>query len=230
LKRQSIEYNFILEGEGWRYRGTHWNLPLLPAPALAGDIQFSNAATALAALEELGAGMKITAQAVAHGLTQVQLTGRFQVLKSGPQAPTWILDVAHNQDAARVLARNLSATAGNGKTYAIAGILADKDAAAIAEALRDCFDGWWCSSIEGARGQSGAALAEIIATQVTAPVTAAVTVESACAAARGVASPADRIVVFGSFHTVGPALDWLEAQGFVPPTRQPEYTSAPRNT
>src|SRR5262249_27288329 len=48
LKRQSIEYNYIREGGGWRYRGTQWNLPLLPAPALAGDIQFSNAAVSLA--------------------------------------------------------------------------------------------------------------------------------------------------------------------------------------
>src|SRR5580692_2111719 len=45
LKRLAIEYNYILEGSGWRYRGTRWDLPLLPAPALEGDIQFANAAT-----------------------------------------------------------------------------------------------------------------------------------------------------------------------------------------
>ncbi len=53
LKRLAIEYNYVLDGAGWRYRGTHWNLPHLPAPALKGDIQFTNAATALAALEEI---------------------------------------------------------------------------------------------------------------------------------------------------------------------------------
>src|SRR6266403_1634843 len=37
LKRLAIEYNYILEGVGWRYRGTHWDLPRLPAPALLGD-------------------------------------------------------------------------------------------------------------------------------------------------------------------------------------------------
>ena len=53
LKRLAIEYNYILEGAGWRYRGTRWDLPHLPAPALKGNIQFANAATALAALEEI---------------------------------------------------------------------------------------------------------------------------------------------------------------------------------
>jgi dihydrofolate synthase / folylpolyglutamate synthase len=228
LKRQSIEYNFILEGEGWRYRGTHWNLPLLPAPALAGDIQFSNAATAIAALEELGQGIKIPAAAVARGLQNVELTGRFQCIEATASSPAWILDVAHNEDAARVLARNLNSMPRNGKSYAVCGILADKDAASIAEALKDCFDGWWCASIDGARGQSGEALAAIIAAKVTAPLQAAETVAAACAAARAAATPADRIVVFGSFHTVGPALNWLEAQGLVPPSAQPEYTSPPR--
>src|ERR1700676_4330757 len=53
LKRLAIEYNYILEGSGWRYRGTRWDLPLLPAPALLGDVQYANAATAIAALEEI---------------------------------------------------------------------------------------------------------------------------------------------------------------------------------
>src|ERR1700723_2069290 len=51
-----------------------------------------------------------------------------------------------------------------------------------------------------------------------------------CAAALAHANPSDRILVFGSFHTVGPALDWLEAHDFLPRTEIPEYTAAPRAT
>lgn len=228
LRRQGIEYNFILEGEGWRYRGTRWNLPLLPAPSLAGEIQFSNAAAALAALEELDARTPIPASAVIRGLTNVSLHGRFQIIRLGKGAPTFILDVAHNEDAARVLARNLKGNLGAGKTYAVCGILADKDAGAIAMALKDCFAGWWCASIGGDRGQSGNALAEIVGSQVSAEVHAADSVEAACEGALAQASGEDRIAVFGSFHTVGPALDWLEARGLVPQVRQHEYTLAPR--
>jgi dihydrofolate synthase / folylpolyglutamate synthase len=227
LKRLAIEYNYILEGDGWRFRGNRWNLPLLPAPALLGDIQFANAATAVAALEEIGPRLKVTAAAVAQGLSQVRLAGRFQVLKPQNASPTWILDVAHNPEAARVLAHNLSANPVAGKTLAVCGILADKDAVAIASILGQCFEAWWCASLDGARGRSGEALAQVVRTQTANAVLAADNVPSACAAACANANSHDRIVVFGSFHTVGPALDWLEAAGLMPGAPVPEYTSPP---
>src|SRR5277367_3143576 len=107
LKRLAIEYNYIRDGAGWRYRGTHWDLPHLPAPALLGEVQFSNAATAIAALEEISPRLNIPATAIARGLIEVQLAGRFQWLPPGAASPAWVLDVAHNPDAASVLARNL---------------------------------------------------------------------------------------------------------------------------
>ena len=224
LKRLAIEYNYVLDGAGWRYRGTHWDLPHLPAPALSGDIQFTNAATALAALEELAPRLEIPAAAIARGLTGAHLAGRFQIIAPGRGSPTWVLDVAHNPDAARVLARNLHANPISGKTLAVCGILADKDAAGIGSELDHCIDAWWCASIDGARGRSGQLLAETLRDEVQAPIAAADDVAGACAAAFGAASPQDRIVVFGSFHTVGPALDWLESQGLLPATARPEYT------
>ena len=215
LKRPSIEYNFILEGEGWRYRGSRWELPLLPAPALQGQIQFSNAACALAALEELDGRISINAQAVERGLRDVRLTGRFQVINPAGGGSAWILDVAHNPDAAHVLVRNLYATPPTGRTLAVCGILGDKDAAAITAALRDCVDAWWCASLEGARGRTGQALAEVVSKIATVPVAHADSVSAACAAASAAAGPADRVLVFGSFHTVGLALDYLDGRGLL---------------
>jgi dihydrofolate synthase / folylpolyglutamate synthase len=224
LKRLAIEYNYILEGSGWRYRGTRWDLPLLPAPALKGDIQFANAATALAALEELAPRLRVSAAAVAQGLEQARLPARFQLIN--PRAkPAWVLDVAHNPDAARVLVRNLRSAHISGRTYAVCGILADKDAAAIAAILCDSIDAWWCASIDGARGRSGEDLAQAVRAAVRVSVHAADSVAAACAAAAAAANSHDRIVVFGSFHTVGPALDWLEAAGLLPPAALPEYTA-----
>lgn len=117
-----------------------------------------------------------------------------------------------------------------GRTLAVCGILADKDAAGIAAQLRDCIDAWWCASTDGARGQSGVELAEKVRTEVTAPVEAMDSLAAACTAASSAAMAGDRIVVFGSFHTVGPALDWLEARDLLPPDSLPEYTAAPRAT
>jgi dihydrofolate synthase/folylpolyglutamate synthase len=239
LKRLGVEFDYTVEGDAWRYRGVQWDLPNLPAPALAGDMQFANAATAIAALEEIAileradARLAISAAAVAQGLRQVRLVARFQVIPpTKPSAPTWILDVAHNPAAARVLANNLRQRQGSGagRTFAVCGILADKDAAGIAAELRDCVDAWWCAATDGARGQSGAELAEKVRAQVAAPVEVADGISAACAAASRLAAAGDRIVVFGSFHTVGPALDWLEAQELLPPAALPEYTAAPRAT
>jgi dihydrofolate synthase / folylpolyglutamate synthase len=224
LKRLAIEYNYILEGLGWRYRGTHWDLPHLPAPALLGDIQFTNAATAIAALEEISPRLTITDAAVAQGLSQVRLLGRFQVIKPAAVSPTWVLDVAHNPDAARMLERNLNASPVPGRTLGVCGILADKDASGIAEILDVSIDEWWCASLDGARGRSGEELAQAVRSKVATNVTAADSVAAACAAALKAATPQDRIVVFGSFHTVGPALDWLETTGMLPPAALPEYT------
>ncbi len=221
LKRFGIEYHCERGANDWRYRGSRWNLPHLPAPALRGDVQFANAAAAIAALEELPLRTAVDAAVVGRGLRSARLTARFQMIEP-PQAgaPAWILDVAHNRDAARVLAANLRATRIAGRTLAVCGILADKDAAAIIEELCGCIDAWWCASLEGARGQSGAHLACEVRRHVDAHVESADDIPAACAAALAAARSGDRIVVFGSFHAAGPAIDWLEAQGL--------YTAVPR--
>jgi dihydrofolate synthase/folylpolyglutamate synthase len=228
LKRLGVEFGFARQSASqWHYRGPRWNLPGLPPPALAGEVQFANAAAALAALEELDPRLGISAAAIGRGLRSAHLAGRFQILAPAPGKPTWILDVAHNPDAARVLRANLRTLPRAGRTIAICGILADKDARGIAAALGGCFDAWWLASTEGARGTSAAALARRIADEVHVPVAIAGDVAGACAAAASAAGPADRLVAFGSFHTVGPALDWLESQGLLPPEALPEYTGAP---
>ena len=230
-KRLGSEYSYLREGVAWHYRGSRWNLPRLPAPALIGETQYANAATALAALEEIDARLPIPAAAVVLGLERVRLTARFQVIPPArPGAPTWILDVAHNPAAARVLAGNLRDRPIAGRTLAVCGILTDKDAAGVAAELRDCIDAWWCVSTEGERGRSGLALAETVRREVAAPVASSVSTPAGCAAALAHAKPEDRILVFGSFHTVGPALDWLEAHDFLSRTEGPEYTAAPRAT
>jgi dihydrofolate synthase / folylpolyglutamate synthase len=223
LKRPGSEYRYDTNADGtWEFYGSRWSLPRLPAPALAGDAQYANAATAVAALEELVARFTIPAAAVAQGLIGVRLPARFQVIvPATPGAPTWILDVAHNPAAARLLASNLRGLASTGRTLAVCGILADKDAAGVAAELRDCIDAWWCVPTEGERGRSSASLAATVAlalaAPVAAPVEAAASIAAGCAAALANANRHDRIVIFGSFHVVGPAMDWLEANAVLSP-------------
>jgi len=208
---------------GWDYRGLKVTLSGLPPSALAGDIQYRNAATALAALEALEAVpaapvarlkrvlAPLTAVNAAQGLLSVHLPGRFQVV---PGEVEWILDIAHNEPAAQVLAAQLRARAlppgaqRAARTIAVIGVLADKDAAAIAAALQGVIDHWVVCALPGARGSSAAALAARLG-RPGSTVTLAASVGEGCERARAQARPGDRIVVCGSLHTVGPALQWL---------------------
>jgi dihydrofolate synthase/folylpolyglutamate synthase len=200
----------------------------LPWPALRGAHQLRNAAAALAAIEALKGRLHVDQQAVRRGLTTVQLAGRFQIV---PGRPAIILDVAHNPHAARSLALALrehealretpaesSGAQGPGReiahrprTVAVMGMLRDKDAPAVVEALAGVIDHWFLVSTTGARGQSAETLqANAFAAIAPGDTTLRETVATALDAAVAAASPDDRIVVFGSFLVVADALRWLE--------------------
>jgi dihydrofolate synthase / folylpolyglutamate synthase len=199
----------------WGYRGRRLSLPDLPPSVLAGSIQYRNAATALAALEALAmdAGSAAAAQVVAAldaptvaaALRRVRLAGRFQIV---PGPVEWILDIAHNEPAAEVLAAQLRERPCQGRTLGVVGILGDKDAPAIALALRPALDRWFLCGLEGPRGISAAELARRLEPIVHDPVLSD-SVQAGCEAASAAARAGDRVVVCGSVHTVGPALEWL---------------------
>lgn len=188
----------------WDYRDVQGALPGLPAPALAGAIQYRNAATALAALRVFFSGRNLEREAVATALAAVRLPGRFQIV---PGAVEWVLDVAHNAPAAAVLAEAL-AQRDERRTIAVAGMLGDKDVAAVGQLLNRHIDQWVLCSIAEPRGLSGAELRQRLGS-LRAPSELAADVPCGCERARELSRDGDRVLVFGSFHTVGPALQWL---------------------
>ena len=190
----------------WEYHGLSVNLGDLPASALKGSIQYRNASASLAAIEALG-GYTLNEQAVREALHTVRLAGRFQIV---PGPVEWILDIAHNEPAARVFAEHVRQRplSGEGRTYAVVGILADKDAREIVSALEPLVDHWVLCSLSGPRGSSASELAARIRLSDD-EVTLATSVEEGCEIARAAAVPGDRVIVFGSVYTVGPALEWL---------------------
>jgi dihydrofolate synthase/folylpolyglutamate synthase len=188
----------------WDYVDADGALSGLPAPALAGVVQVGNAATALAALRALSPRLVLQRSAVERGLSEVQLPGRFQRVRDRAGFE-WILDVAHNPQAAEALAANLARWPAGGRTMAVCGMLADKDVAGVLRPLRDHVDRWFAATTDGARGLPDAELAGR-AMAVGLEMTPAGSVAEAMRMAAAEAREGDRIVVFGSFHTVGPAL------------------------
>ncbi|HRP74591.1 MAG TPA: bifunctional tetrahydrofolate synthase/dihydrofolate synthase [Rhodocyclaceae bacterium] len=193
----------------WRYqdvpaRGKLLRRGGLAYPALRGANQLLNASAVLAALELLRERIPVSMQAVRQGLMMVELPGRFQVL---PGKPAVVLDVAHNPQAAGVLAENLSNMGFYPETWAVFGAFGDKDVEGIASLLRNRIDHWLLASLPGPRGLSAEALrARLERAGITEAVECFDSPVEAFAAARVNAGESDRIVAFGSFVTVGDVL------------------------
>jgi len=206
LRRLGLDFDFVERPDGWDFIGLGSQRRNLPLPALAGAMQLANAATALAVLEAAEPGVLVPDEAVRAGLERVRLAGRFQRVRGHPE---WILDVAHNPDAARALAASLMRRPGRDRTVAVCGILADKDIDGIVKALAGQVDEWIAVRLDSPRSLPEAELATRISRWSQAPVATADSVAAGCAVAAKTCKGDDRILVFGSFHTVGPALEHL---------------------
>jgi dihydrofolate synthase/folylpolyglutamate synthase len=196
------DFGFTVQNAQWSYWGPKGKRAALAHPALRGAIQLRNASAALCALDALAA--PVAMQEVRRGLAEVVLSGRFQVLPGRPQV---ILDVAHNVEAAKVLADNLLVSGYASETIAVCGMLRDKDIAGVLRALEPRITRWHFASLSGPRG----ACAEDLQTALgkgTSPKFSSV--DAAFASALGRAGEGDKIVVFGSFLTVGEVMAWLK--------------------
>jgi len=189
---------------GWAGRGRRYSG--LAYPALRGANQLVNAAGVLAALAALREKLPVTAQAVRNGLAFVELPGRFQII---PGEPSLVLDVAHNPHSVAALAANLDAMGYFPTTHAVFGAMADKDLAPMFAKVNPLVDRWYFTDLPSPRAASATALQAQWASQNTrkdASANAFADPMQALHAAIAAADPTDRIVVFGSFYTVGGVL------------------------
>jgi len=217
------DWHFRLQAEHWDWYGQKGRLENLPLC----QIPLANAATALATLEQLP--FQISEQVIRQSLQEVELVGRFQILKSDilfsladrcakalADFPQIIIDVGHNPHAAHYLAEKLTALKAKitGKIVAVCGILKDKDAQGVLSPLLPVIDEWHCVTLEGYRGQSGQALF-VTLQQIAQGQSHQLHANTASSVALGVkqalatTTAHDVILVFGSFHTVGEFLQLL---------------------
>ena len=206
LWRLGRDYNFQGDKQQWAWRGRNQRFNGLAYPALRGANQLINAAGVLAVFEALREQLPINAQAVRNGLAMVELPGRFQII---PGQPALVLDVAHNPQSVAALANNLDQMGYFPQTHAVFGAMRDKDLAGLLAHLAPLVDHWHLCNLPPARAASAAELA--VAVQAASAgrkitTTEHASPEAALQAAAATADPADRIIVFGSFYTVGGVL------------------------
>jgi len=206
LWRFGHDFNVSGDKQQWGWSGRGRRYSGLAYPALRGANQLLNAAGVLAALEALRPRLPINAQAVRTGLAMVELPGRFQIV---PGEPTLVLDVAHNAHAVAALAENLDAMGFYPTTHAVFGVMADKDLAPMLARIGPLIDRWYFTDLPTPRAAAAADLLAQWSAQNTRKDAAGslhADPMAALQAAIDAADPADRIVVFGSFFTVGGVL------------------------
>lgn len=204
LYRSGHEYTYVTHDKRWSWQGPGQRYDGLPYPSLQGDFQIRNAAGVIMVLELLKPRLVINQEQLSSGLQHAVNIGRFQVL---PGDVTCILDVAHNPHGAQALAQALGHHPCQGKTHAVMGMLADKDIRGVIKEMMPQVDVWHLASLAVERGASATRLLEDFRSVAQdKPVYKYPDVITAWQEARQLAQPNDRVVVFGSFHTVADVL------------------------
>jgi dihydrofolate synthase/folylpolyglutamate synthase len=214
------DYNFSGDKQQWGWAGRGRRYAGLGYPALRGANQLVNASGVLAALTVLRDRVPVTAQAIRNGLAMVELPGRFQI---APGQPALVLDVAHNPHSVAALAANLDAMGFYPTTHAVFGAMGDKDLGEMLRRMDPLVDRWYFTDLATPRAAAANALRALWESQTRRKDAAAsthATPEAALRAAVEASTPTDRILVFGSFFTVGGVL-----QGGLPRLQAPHLGS-----
>jgi dihydrofolate synthase/folylpolyglutamate synthase len=213
VRRLGRDFTIDAGADGWRWRSDDVDLAL-PQPSLEAPCQHENAAAAIAALHALRDRIGWNPPAIAEGVANACVAARLQRFASDPAL---VIDVAHNPQAARVLAAWLAAHPIAGRTLAVFGALGDKDIGGIVAALRDAISRWHLASLaaDSPRGLDANALAERVRAEHAAHIAATHDdVTAALTAAFADAAEGDRVIAFGSFFVAAPALAFADARGF----------------
>jgi dihydrofolate synthase/folylpolyglutamate synthase len=207
LYRLARDYRYAEHAGGWQWEGLGHTRFALPMPGLRGDCQLRNAAAVLMVLELLSSALPVDQAAVRRGLLSSTLPGRFQVL---PGDVSLVLDVAHNPQAAGVLAHNLAELAPRGRVHAVFAMLKDKDLEGVLAAIAGRIDTWHLAQLPGSRALALDRLVARVGRAVPGvPLAGYDSVPLALEGARRVAAPGDVVLVFGSFLTVARVLERL---------------------
>jgi len=129
LEIEGRDFTLAPEADGLVYRSRDRVLTHLTL-GLAGPHQHTNAAVALRALEL--SGLVVDEAAMRTGLSEATWPGRFERIDT---APDTYLDGAHNGHAAEALAATLRAERPGETWQLVLGLLADKDAGPVLDAL-----------------------------------------------------------------------------------------------
>jgi dihydrofolate synthase/folylpolyglutamate synthase len=200
------DFDFRLEGSRWRREGATDEAPSLPLPPFGGAEQLPNAAACAAVVDCMRETLPVGDAALAAGIANAYLRGRFE--RHDVDGVDWVFDVGHNPAAAVGLEASLRRLPAAARTWIVFAAMRDKDLAGVVQPFAEA-DGWFVAQANADRGATGVELAALLESLGARRVHVAEDIAAACAGARGAARSGDRVVVYGSFFTVGAAMETL---------------------
>lgn len=197
------DFDFVADGS--RFELVSGGLPAgpLPVPGFGGAIQADNAAACAAAVGTLQAVLPVSDEALAEGLRRARAPGRWQRLTTG--GVEWIFDVAHNPAAVARLRQELDGLPRPRRTVAVFAAMRDKELACLVEPFSAEVERWFVAPVDSERSATPEALRDLLHSLGAGSVEIHRDIATATLAARSCAGVGDRVLVFGSFYTVGPA-------------------------
>ena len=150
LLTHNNDYLVTRKDKSWDINYKNIKIDNIPNLKMIGDYQYNYAAASVIALSEVLPDCISNSDYIRGALCDTQISGRFQYLQKSPDI---ILDVAHNEDAAKSLSRNIK-NIGYKKIIAVLGILADKDVYSIVEPFYSLISHWYIGTIDSQRGMN----------------------------------------------------------------------------
>ncbi|MCZ6802826.1 MAG: bifunctional tetrahydrofolate synthase/dihydrofolate synthase [Proteobacteria bacterium] len=201
------DYQLSISHDTWSWNSNEISLEKLPRPMQYCDFQLQNAAGVLMVLDKIQHEYPVALEDIEQGLTRFRLNGRMQII---PGEIPKILDVAHNRESVRALVENLRKIPCLGHTHLLVGMLKDKDHLEVFKVLNEIADSWHMVTLSQERGSDAKKLISDLETLgINENVSEYKSVDEAMDKLHKSSMPGDRIVITGSFLTVGAALRHL---------------------
>jgi dihydrofolate synthase/folylpolyglutamate synthase len=199
-----VDYDYSPADGRLEYRARDREPRSLPVPGFGGAIQMANVAACARVVDAMQASLPVPDAALEEGIRAARLDGRIDARRV--DGVDWLFDVAHNPAAAALLGGALRRLPRARHTLAVFGAMLDKALAGVLEPFIAAVDDWFVAPVDSPRSAPGSELEKTLAALGAASITVFTEMSSACRAARAAARPGDRVLVFGSFYTVGPCL------------------------
>jgi dihydrofolate synthase / folylpolyglutamate synthase len=194
----------VIGSSTWSWWNQRISLECLPLP----QIEVENAAAVLQTIDLLRDRFPVSRDAIEQGL-KFSLPGRFQKINLNQRIV--ILDVAHNPEATRLLAKNLRRSKNYpARTWAVLGMCSDKDIRATLSPMIPEIDVWCVAPFNQMRSASASILKQHLDELTQEQIFVYDSIEDAFTDAKQRAKSNDWIVVFGSFYTVSAVLRILK--------------------